>query len=85
MKMKTLILIVFFLIGLRIMNELLLNKVIFDINSIKKAVNSFKEICSVLIKETKEYYICLFTGCVYDARITVFEFENYIIDLINNG
>ena len=85
MKTKTLILIAFFLIGLRIMNELLLRKSIFDINNINKAIKSFKDICSVSIKETEEYFVCLFSDCVYDTCITVSEFENYIIDSINDG
>lgn len=84
MKTKALILIVFFLIGLRIMSELLLRKSIFDINSINKAKNSFKELCSISIKETEKYFVCSFSSCVYDDCITVSEFENYIIDLINN-
>lgn len=66
------------------MNKLKLNINIFNITHVKKAVKAYKDICKIEIDQIGSYIVCEFTDCIYDSKETVNEFENYIIDLMNN-
>ncbi len=67
------------------MNELSLNKNYYSREHIIAAVTAFAGLCRVELSENEDYYVCVFSNCVYDVDVTKKEFENYLIDLINTS
>ena len=66
------------------MKRLDLNKRVYDEKAILSAIDAFSGICSVSYSEGGDHWICLFTDCVAEESLTVREFENYLIDLVNS-
>ena len=65
------------------MNELYLNKLIYNKSSILQAQNAYRNICTIFINENADYWICEFQNCKYEEVITIKEFENFLIDILN--
>lgn len=65
------------------MNRLEINKEIYELNNVQKAINDYSELAKIVLYQKDNYYILDFDNCVYDFNITIKEFENYLIDLSN--
>lgn len=63
------------------MNDLTLKKELFQLTNIEQTIDAFADLCTVLVSEQENTYICVFLDCRYDYENTVKEFENYLIDL----
>ena len=66
------------------MSKSQINKEIFDIGIVTKAIEDYSDIASINVSETKDYIELEFDNCKYDTEETVKEFENYLIDLTNS-
>ena len=61
-----------------------LSRELYPIESIKEAITAFQDLCKIRIStHDKKYYTCSFSSCLFDTTITMREFENYLIDLVN--
>lgn len=65
------------------MNKLKLVKELYDKNSISKAIKDYEDLCVIQVKDLTEVWELIFFKCVYDTKLTMKEFENYVIDIIN--
>ena len=63
--------------------RLLLNKELYEKDIILLAVKQYSRLAVVKINDQGIYWECKFLKCKYDAEVTIREFENYAIDLIN--
>lgn len=61
-------------------NYLLLNKEIYEKDSILFVINVFGQLCNIKLEDEDNYYRCLFLNCVNDEELTRKEFENYLIN-----
>lgn len=70
---------------MRMNNEgkLLLSKELYDKSIILSAVQQYHKLAMIKVHEKGNYWECVFTECNYDRRITMREFENYVIDMTN--
>ena len=66
-------------------NSLFLNKQIYCLQYIERAVQAYRSIATIKIVPDKGYWVCVFEDCVYDNETTKREFENYVIALMNRG
>lgn len=64
-------------------NRLSLSKEIYRIDNIKKAVDDYQKLASIVISEDENYFYCVFEETIYDVNLTINEFENYVIGLMN--
>lgn len=67
------------------MSDLNLHTDLFGYDDLISASNAFASICRIQITRVNHYYTCTFTDCIYDVKETIYEFENYVIDLMNTG
>ena len=73
---------IFLLIGLiNMKNRLFLIKEIYCLEKIKQAINDYKNLAVIELKEDENYYYCDFKETYYALNLTVNEFENYLIGL----
>ena len=63
--------------------ELKISKQIYARSSIDTAVSAFRNHAKIQIRETLSYWCLLFRHCKYDPKLTMKEFENYLIGLEN--
>lgn len=61
-----------------------LHKELYAIPLIHKAINAYRGLAHITVKEKGEHFICSFSRCKYDATTTKQEFANYLIDLSNS-
>ena len=82
---RMLILIKFLLIGLRVMdnNILILDKDIFAYKAINSAISDYSELAKISFTSEEGSYYLKFINCIYDVTLTIHEFENYLIGLMN--
>ncbi len=66
------------------MIKLDLCKEIFSIKYIERAINDFSGLCNIYIKESDNMFLCTFDYCICDEALTIKEFENHIIELMNS-
>lgn len=66
------------------MKILLLNSAIYDEARIIDAVSAYKDLADIKVVKRGDYWECRFRHCLYDEQETAWEFENYIIDLLNS-
>ena len=60
-----------------------LSKKIYDIEKIKNVVTTYSDIAKFKVEEIGEYYRIHLISSKYDGKITLKEFENYLIDSMN--
>lgn len=60
-----------------------LNKSIYSEKCILKAINDYSGLAKISISSINNYFICSFSECKYNEIITKKEFENHIIDIMN--
>ncbi len=61
------------------MNELRIDKKIFQESSLKKAINAYSKISVIECQEKPDYWLLEFKYCVYEVEKTINEFENFLI------
>jgi len=66
------------------MNKIILNRELYSINAIKRAVSDYDGIATIVSTEIAVGWECLFTDCKYDIAKTAKEFDNYCIDLMGS-
>lgn len=70
--------------GLMKMNDLELNKELYERKDIALVANIFFKLAVIKIEEDNNYWKCKFENCKYDIEQTKQEFENYLIDYVNS-
>ena len=60
-----------------------LSKKIYDIEKIKNVVTTYSDIAKFKVEEIGEYYRVHLIRSKYDGRVTLKEFENYLIYSMN--
>ncbi|WP_130838291.1 HxsD-like protein [Lachnoclostridium sp. Marseille-P6806] len=65
-------------------NKLYLSSEIYSIESIREAIEAYRELADISIEEINGIYVLSFRNCQYDEYITKCEFENYCIGLTND-
>ena len=50
---------------------------------IQRAIQDYKDICQIRVEENTDHIVCEFVESVADIELTIYEFSNYLIELIN--
>lgn len=66
-------------------NKLVLNKGLYSYSYIGQAIMVYKRLTDISVIEDEKYWICEFDNCKYGIDRTKKEFENYLIQLWNQG
>ncbi len=61
----------------------MLNKDLYDKAVILSAIQQYHELALIQVHEKGNHWECIFSDCKYDIQITMKEFENYVINIIN--
>lgn len=65
-------------------NHISLNRIIFPMELISKAINDYSGICSITPRVLEDYIICTFNYQGDEISLIKDEFCNYLIALINS-
>lgn len=65
------------------MIKLALCEDIYSEKKIKQVMQVYKDYAQIKLKKEESKYILEFKNCKYDKRITIQEFENYLIGMEN--
>lgn len=66
------------------MTKLKLRSDVYTEESIKKVIAVYKTLADIVIEGQKDCYMMIcFTNCIYDEKLTIKEFENYLIGVEN--
>ena len=66
------------------MTKVKLRSDVYTEESIKKVIAVYKTLADIVIEGQKDGYIRIcFTNCIYDEKLTIKEFENYLIGVEN--
>lgn len=66
------------------MTKLKLRSDVYTEESIKKVIAVYKTLADIVIEGQKDGYMMIcFINCIYDEKLTVKEFENYLIGVEN--
>jgi len=66
------------------MTKLKLRSDVYTEGSIKKVIAVYKTLADIVIEGQKDGYMMIcFTNCIYDEKLTIKEFENYLIGVEN--
>lgn len=60
-----------------------LSKNIYFLSNIESAISVYSDIAKFKVEEIDEYYRLILIKSKYDGKITLKEFENYLIDSMN--
>lgn len=60
-------------------NKLLLNKELYNKNSVLDTVATFAALAEISVTEAEQYYELSFRNCKVDEKRTIREFENYVL------
>lgn len=63
--------------------KLLLNKDLYGRAAILAAIQQYHGLALIRVHEKGNHWECTFSDCKYDMQVTMKEFENYVIDMIN--
>lgn len=64
-------------------SKLFLNKEIYDLKCIHMAIQAYSQLAFIKCIANECGWICTFERCVYDIDLTIKEFENYLIGMMN--
>lgn len=67
------------------MVEVKLNGALYPTWAVQRAMADYAGLAIITAEDNGEYCICHFDGCRYDESLTMREFLNYLIDLLNSG
>jgi len=76
------------MIGLKMKREkskLCISKELFSEHSVKSTIEAYKSIATIELNDTRTHYVLWFSNCIYGRTDTIHNFENYLIDLNNQG
>lgn len=59
------------------------SKAIYSRPAIVSAIQDYRKIARISLKENETHYVCEFTKCIVDAQRVMNEFNNYLIELLN--
>jgi len=62
----------------------LFNKQIYDSECLRKAAEDFSTIAEISLQDNDKNWICIFSRCLNNDELTVKEYSNYVLDLMNN-
>ena len=66
------------------MTKLKLRSDVYTEESIKKVIAVYKTLADIVIEGQKDGYMMIcFINCIYDEKLTIKEFENYLIGVEN--
>ncbi len=65
------------------MNKLELNREIYSIHNIERVAKAYENYAEIKIYSGDETVQVVFKNCKYDFKVTMKEFENYLINLEN--
>jgi hypothetical protein len=60
-----------------------LSKAIYSEKAIVETIRAFSHLAEIELSVSDDYYICRFSHCRYERTLTMDEFGNYLIDLMN--
>lgn len=63
--------------------SLFLNKELYCRVKIERAIFAYKELSQIEISDSGQHWVCDFRDCIYGERLTMQEFENYLIGVLN--
>lgn len=63
--------------------DVMLHSTIYDVSTVQKAIKAYKSFANIEFDRQNDYILCSVSDCVYDKEITIKEFLNYLIDLLN--
>lgn len=66
-------------------NRLFLSKEIYSYYYIEQTRTVYEKLADISVNEDENYWICEFCDCKYEIERTKKEFENYLIQLWNQG
>ena len=66
-------------------NRLFLSKEIYSYCYIEQTIIVYEKLADIAVNEDEKYWICEFCDCKYEIERTKQEFENYLIQLWNQG
>ena len=60
-------------------------KSLYAYEALSESAEAFGHLCKISIDDANEYWQVEFENCVEDEHLTVKEFSNYIIEIINGA
>lgn len=60
------------------------SKAFYSIEAIRSAIKDYKKIASISYAEQNGYYVCTFSKCITNTQRVIYEFNNYLIELMNS-
>ena len=63
--------------------EISLSKELYSKNNILKAIEDYSSLARIAFGQDNSNWLVRFTNCKYDENRTIWEFENYLIELEN--
>lgn len=66
------------------MKKLKLNRSVYSEDSIKVALQAYKDFAAITMNDEAHEIVLIFELCRYDEELTVKEFENYLIGVENS-
>lgn len=59
------------------------SKLFYTQEAIETAIHDYKRIAAVKLSIEADYYKCEFSKCIVDPMRVMYEFDNYLIELLN--
>lgn len=66
------------------MTKVKLHKDIYPLWAVKKGISDYAALATITDEDAGEHYVCRFEKCRYEEALTVNEFLNYLIDVVNS-
>lgn len=66
------------------MTKIRLHKDIYPLWAVNKGISDYAALAVITDKDDGEYHVCQFEKCRYEESLTVNEFLNYLIDVVNS-
>lgn len=60
------------------------SKDFYTVEAVIIAIKDYRKIATITMREEGRYYVCSFSKCIVDPKRVVFEFNNYLIELMNS-
>lgn len=65
-------------------NEIAFASMIYPKAIIQKAITDYQSICRIQMEQHTDYVLCTFLESITDIDLTICEFSNYLIELLNS-
>lgn len=60
------------------------HKTLYPLPVLLTAIEDYRRIAEISLSDDGDYFRCSFTNCVVDPVRVVYEFHNYLIELLNS-